>query len=291
MGLFDPVGPYKVSMADIEKPTEEPQDELPDKHFRMRAPCRQCGSLYGNITLKNGQHVLHCEVETCKKYQYCVPATEKQRKVRTIATVHRAIKSYQRIRILLRALGRCELCGASPQSGALIDVGHLLSVKDGFAAGLPDVVINADENLAAMCKECNSGLGEATVPLPLMVAILRRRTQHLVAQLNETSRQKSNKSFLVGNLLPLRTLRQGYYDQDAQIVEDKEGMQWPLHQYKPEDDVATDTEDGAHTHMNPAACVHCQESFRYFEMYLGDHTWPLHLACFDAYIQKQEEDA
>lgn len=69
--------------------------------------------------------------------------------------------------MLLRANRTCELCGAS----GLLHVGHLLSVKHAIAAGLNDDEINGDENLAAMCEECNLGLAEEPVPLRLAVAL------------------------------------------------------------------------------------------------------------------------
>jgi len=51
----------------------------------------------------------------------------------------------------------------------------MLSVDDGHARGLPDLVINSDENLAAACAECNAGQSSRTVPLRMMIHVLMAR--------------------------------------------------------------------------------------------------------------------
>lgn len=55
-------------------------------------------------------------------------------------------------------------------------IGHLLSVAEGHRQGLDDAQINSAENLAAMCDECNLGLGAEVIPLWLAVAIVKART-------------------------------------------------------------------------------------------------------------------
>ena len=85
--------------------------------------------------------------------------------------MHKAIKPKKRARILIRASGRCELCGSRTN----LHVGHILSVNSGLALGLTESDLNDDENLCAMCEECNLGIGDETVPLRLAVGILRAR--------------------------------------------------------------------------------------------------------------------
>lgn len=75
------------------------------------------------------------------------------------------------MRVIERSSGRCELCGAA----GVLHVAHLLSVEDGIAAGLTDSEINCDENLCALCEECNLGLGALSVSPRLYIALLRRR--------------------------------------------------------------------------------------------------------------------
>jgi 5-methylcytosine-specific restriction endonuclease McrA len=90
-----------------------------------------------------------------------------------VSTVHNGIKPSQRARILLRD-GRCVICGS--RGGELgLHVGHLVPVAGGLAAGLTELELNDDENLAAMCAECNVGLGEAPPPLWITVPLLRMR--------------------------------------------------------------------------------------------------------------------
>ena len=45
----------------------------------------------------------------------------------------------------------------------------------GRRIGLTDDEVNDDENLAAMCEECNLGIGKQPLPLRTAIAILRAR--------------------------------------------------------------------------------------------------------------------
>lgn len=137
----------------------------------MREACRFCGNQFGVITNTNGQAVCHCS--DCGKWLYNVPKAELGTIQRTVTTIHNGIKPKQRARILERATGRCELCGSKDH----LHVGHLLSVNDGLEMGLTEHEINDDENLSAMCEECNLGLGSITISPRIYVAILRRRLQ------------------------------------------------------------------------------------------------------------------
>ena len=139
--------------------------------FTLRAPCRHCGSIEGRIQPSNGQDCAYCS--SCGLFQYNAPRTETGRAPRSVQSTHEAILPSQRARILQRATGRCELCG-SPRE---LSVGHLLSVADGHAAGLPDGVINHDENLAAFCAECHLGMGRESIPVRLLVALLECRVR------------------------------------------------------------------------------------------------------------------
>jgi len=140
-----------------------------DSAYPLREPCRHCGCVTGWLETRNGQDCVFCE--KCRRLCYNAPKTETGRSPRTVTTVHNGIKSACRARIILRATGRCELCGATGN----LHVGHLLPVKEGLAAGLTELDLNSDENLAAMCDECNLGIGAEVVPLRLVVAIIRRR--------------------------------------------------------------------------------------------------------------------
>ena len=53
-----------------------------------------------------------------------------------------------------------------------MDIGRLISVNDGRTYGLSDTELFHDENLAAICAECNAGQGSETFPLPFLMAVL-----------------------------------------------------------------------------------------------------------------------
>lgn len=151
---------------------------MSESEFIMRSPCRSCGNETGRIETKNGQDCVFCTSVGCGRFQYNAPKTETGRAPRTVSTVHNGIKPNQRARIIDRASNRCEFCGA-PSSVSPLHVGHLVSVKDGFDLGLSDQEINHDENLAAMCDQCNLGLGDSTLSLryilPRLAVILKAR--------------------------------------------------------------------------------------------------------------------
>lgn len=142
-------------------------DDTP-KH-EMRAACRSCGGVSGRIETKNGQDCVYCT--GCGAFAYNAPRVETGRAERSVSTVHNGIKPKQRARLILRANGRCELCGARGD----LHVGHVLSVVVGLEHGLTEVQLNDDENLVASCPECNLGLGAEPMPTRLLVAILRAR--------------------------------------------------------------------------------------------------------------------
>jgi 5-methylcytosine-specific restriction endonuclease McrA len=138
---------------------------------RLRAPCQKCGDDRGRLDTRNGQDCLFCV--GCGKWQYNAPKTETGREPRTLQSI-RNIPASQRSRILERACLRCEVCGRTET----LTIGHFLSVKDGFDF-LTDAELNDDENLIALCAECNAGQGHRTGSLRLLAAILRARVTNL----------------------------------------------------------------------------------------------------------------
>lgn len=147
---------------------------LIDRLQTPKGECPVCQCRNGTIHMTNGQDVLRCS--DCNKYLYNVPKVESGRKKRTLSTTHEAIKPKQRSRVIDRSGGRCERCGKPAAATTCgLQVGHIVSVKEGYRYGLSDGEINADENLIAECDECNSGHGSSAIPLRIYVAILKAR--------------------------------------------------------------------------------------------------------------------
>lgn len=140
--------------------------------LEMREPC-SCGESRGRIVEKGAQDCVYCI--GCDRWQYNAPRTETGKAVRSVSTVHKAIRPKQRARILERANRHCELCG----KGGTLHVGHLLSVEAAMAQGLGDAEINSDENLCAMCDECNLGMGSNPVPVRFVVSLLMARLRNV----------------------------------------------------------------------------------------------------------------
>ena len=146
--------------------------DLTIEPYVMRKPCKNCGHQYGYIIEKGAQDCVYCD--ECKVWQYNAPRVETGKKVRSTQTVHAAIKPALRAEVLLRATGRCELCGAKPDTASL-HVGHLISVECGLAEGMTDDQINSLDNVCCLCDQCNLGLGKQPVPLRLAVSMVMAR--------------------------------------------------------------------------------------------------------------------
>lgn len=154
-------------------------------HFKMRRPCVKCGCLDGRIESRNHQDCVFCL--DCGAFQYNAPRTETGKEQRTVSTVHENVKPSVRSEILARDGFACIFCHKRDRD---LHIGHILSVKSALeleksgwlTRPFTDEMINSTENLAAMCEECNLGLGRETVPLYLIIGIFldriaRRRSQ------------------------------------------------------------------------------------------------------------------
>lgn len=141
----------------------------------LRKQCVGCGSGFGRIETRNGQDCVYCI--DCGKYQYNAPRVETGREQRTVTTVHNGIKPKDRARIIERATGRCEMCGCKND----LHVGHIISVKVGLEMGLTESQLNDDENLAALCVECNLGISSEPMSLRLAMGMLLARIRSRVS--------------------------------------------------------------------------------------------------------------
>lgn len=150
--------------------------------FTMRAPCPDCTTPYGVIETVNGQDTVRCG--WCGKFCYNAPKAETGREQRSLRT-RPDMKPSQRARILQRDNATCVLCH---RGDVPLDVGHFISVEDGQALGLTTAELFHDENLAAMCNSCNSGLSSETSSLRLFVSVLMARIKfHADPQLNNAT--------------------------------------------------------------------------------------------------------
>lgn len=125
-----------------------------------KGPCPDCGSTEAKrFPRVNGQARVLCA--RCDKWLYFASKVDTGELPRSVETVRRGLTPSQQARILERDQ-RCLLCGRTAEDVPLT-VAHLISLKDGLAAGLTDAEIHDDANLAAMCESCNLGLGGRSV--------------------------------------------------------------------------------------------------------------------------------
>lgn len=132
-------------------------------------PCKQCGCTSFVLRERSGQDTAWCSA--CDTYGKNVSRVDAGRRQQTVSTVHAAIKPKQRSRILARAGGRCEVCGAR----TILHVGHIIGVSVGLRFGVDSRLLNDDENLMSLCEECNLGQGHEPMSLPMAIALLRVR--------------------------------------------------------------------------------------------------------------------
>jgi 5-methylcytosine-specific restriction endonuclease McrA len=135
----------------------------------MRKPC-PCGCIVGLIFTKNGQDTVRCA--RCNRYSHNAPRTETGRPRRSLRSRPR-ISPSQRARIILRDGCACVQCHGRKE----LVIGRVVSVRDGYAAGLTDAQLYCDDNLVALCAECNSGLGRNSIPAHRLLLILTLRAR------------------------------------------------------------------------------------------------------------------
>ncbi len=144
-----------------------------DQPYQMRSPCKKCGHDIGFVTEQGSQDVVRCS--SCDAYCYCAPRVETGKATRTVAK-RPGINPKMRARILVvRANGKCEICGSAGTERDPLHVGHLISRENAFRLGMTESEIDSEENLCAMCAECNLGLGHETVPARLLARVVMVR--------------------------------------------------------------------------------------------------------------------
>lgn len=140
------------------------------KAIELRLPCRHCEGLTGRIETRNGQDCVFCD---CGRYQYNAPKSETGRDPRSVKTTRVEISTGQRWRIIERANRTCELCN---KKDCNLHVDHALSIDAAKSQGISESIYNSDENLIAMCEECNLGKKNIALPIRILIGILMARS-------------------------------------------------------------------------------------------------------------------
>lgn len=140
------------------------------EEFEMRKPC-VCGGTMGYSVDKSGQEVVRCA--GCDAWCYNRPKAESGRTQRSVRS-RPEIKPSQRYRILEQYGHACVSCGSAE---GILHIGHLIPVdawrRFGADVGMAEEEVWADENLCALCEECNLGMGNALASVRLMLRCQR----------------------------------------------------------------------------------------------------------------------
>lgn len=140
------------------------------REFALRQPCRHCSGTEGVIRVAGGQNVVRCK--SCNLAQFNAPKRETGESTRSTSTS--PIPPKKRHRILERDGYRCGTCGRGAEQ-VILHVGHVVSIDDGPGLGMSDADLHDDENLVALCEECNLGIGRYSLRARHLLSILVRR--------------------------------------------------------------------------------------------------------------------
>lgn len=136
-----------------------------------RAPCPSCGCLGGVIEERGGQDVVRCAA--CRRYLYCAPRSETGKPQRSIRT-RPTMKPSTRYRILERDGSTCQICHRTDRP---LVVDHAIPVEWFKSEGVDPALADDEENLWAVCEECNSGKSDTPVPIRLLLRALMARVR------------------------------------------------------------------------------------------------------------------
>ena len=103
------------------------------RNAEQAVACPDCGAVDGLVNTAGAHQKLTCG--DCGRYIRFVGKAELGLVPRTVATTRAGITPGVRARILERATGKCEVCGATDRP---IHVGHCLSVREATEQGLTD---------------------------------------------------------------------------------------------------------------------------------------------------------
>jgi 5-methylcytosine-specific restriction endonuclease McrA len=139
----------------------------------LKRPCKTCGGTDGFAVLHGPGYLACCS--RCEKSLggYFVSKVDMgiaKRSVRSQPGVSTTAHS----RILERDRWACMECGRRPPDVAL-EVGHLISKAQGQFIGMTAGELNSDENLYAVCQECNAGRSTRSIDPIMLFRLMRAR--------------------------------------------------------------------------------------------------------------------
>ena len=150
----------------------EPRFPLPDGLRKTHSPCRKCGGTEGFYVMHGPNAVVFCNCGASALY--CAGRSEIGLAPRSKRGNHPSFSSATRSRILERDRWTCQECGGRPPD-VMLEVGHLVSNSEGKAMGMSDGELYADDNLYAVCQECNAGRSTRSVPGVMVLRLMRAR--------------------------------------------------------------------------------------------------------------------
>ena len=154
--------------------------------FLSRQKCPRCKGSAATLEYVNGSPIVRCASKSCVniwtgkgRYLYHAPKIDTGDKPVNSATVHASISSQKKAAVLERDGYRCVLCGMAAGDGAILHVGHILSVSDGIRFEVETAIINHPDNLMTNCQSCNISIGSRSVAPRLFAHLLHVRNKYV----------------------------------------------------------------------------------------------------------------
>ena len=118
----------------------------------MRAACLNCGGADGHLKT-SAQDTVRCA--SCGRHCYNATRKETGRSVRSPIS-RPEVRSSQRVRVLQCDRGACFICGCS---NVPLQIGRIVSVREGRALGLSDAELFHDDSLVVALRRMQFGPG------------------------------------------------------------------------------------------------------------------------------------
>lgn len=128
----------------------------------LMSPLYRGPAQWGYINENHVQDVLRCIC--CDTYWKNIPKTDSGRAVRMLTNGASRQYKKSRVKVLTRDT-YCEICNTAfnDKLGKQKHCGHIVSRKDAINLGMLESCIDHEDNMAAMCSECNSSLSSTSL--------------------------------------------------------------------------------------------------------------------------------